>query len=1186
MPEPSSLEPGLIVLHGNRLEPLRDVCLEWLARYPLGPLENEAFLVQSNGIAQWIQMAMAAPEGSGWGIAFGVETLLPARFQWLAYREVLAASGVTLPEHSPFDESRLRWRLLRLIPELIGRSEFEPLAHFLAADTDGRKAFQLAARLAALFDQYQVYRADWLAAWARGDDHITDAQGKVEVLPKDQRWQPALWRALRDDLAPEIRDTDRGSIHARFLAAAQRLRPDALPPKLPRRLVVFGMASLPEQMLDALAALARHAVQVVVCMVNPCRHYWGDLIEQRELLAGQYRRQSRKPGTAETVDLDQLHLHAQPLLAAWGRQARDALHMLDAHDERDRYAALFRQGGLRLDVFTEPDSATLLGQLQDDILDLRSIDETRTQWPTVDAARDASIVFHVAHSPQRELEVLHDQLLAAFAAEPHLEPRDVIVMVPDIATFAPHIHAVFGQFERGDRRHIPYQLADRQQRRQAPLLVALERLLALPSLRLRASEVLDLLEVPAVGARFRIDAADLPQLRAWIESANIRWGLDAAHRESLGLPAESLHTWRFGLDRMLLGYAGGEADPAQADWQGIVPLPEVTGLEAAIVGPLYRLIDVLERQRAALAAEHTPPEWADLFRGLLEACFRANDATEVQLVGQLAEAMQAWLDECQDAGLSEPLPLAVAREGWLGRIDAPRLSARYAGGAVTFATLVPMRAIPFAHVCLLGMNDGDFPRQAPRPDFDLMDAPARYRPGDRSRREDERYLFLEALLSARKRLYVSWSGRSLRDNSEQPPSVLVGQLRDHLAAGWRLAGAADENEATRGEALLRALTTEHPLQPFGDGYFRDPEPNADLPATISANRLFTYAGEWSPETTAVVPEHDDLAMTLPPWAPNAPITLMHLVRLLRDPVAALFAVRLKISFPEVDATIRDDEPFSFTGLEAWSEQDALLQPIARRLNSAPDSDPNELVTALAERRRHAGHWPAGSLGEVVGEDLTDAAGMTLANYRSLLHQWPDAVAPAPVIRFDVGATVSGEPVTLELTDTLEGLRAQRDGRHARLILESSRLHEGRDLRLGVLLRHWPAHLAMQLLHPGSTSYIVSRSGTVELPGMAQAAAQARLEDLMRSWLDAMQTVLPIEGELACRVLRTRAKGSDPASDSRVLAQFETLERRGQACARCFPDLATVLGHPRFDAALARLYQPLYDLLTAPEAGAA
>lgn len=1186
MPEPSSLEPGLIVLHGNRLEPLRDVCLEWLARYPLGPLENETFLVQSNGIAQWIQMAMAAPDGSGWGIAFGVETLLPARFQWLAYREVLAASGVILPEHSPYDESRLRWRLLRLIPSLLTHAEFQPLAHFLAADTDGRKAFQLAERLAALFDQYQVYRADWLAAWASGDDHITDASGNPAELPPDQRWQPALWRALRDELTPELRDTDRGSIHARFLEAADRLRPDALPPKLPRRLVVFGMASLPEQMLDALAALARHAVQVVVCMVNPCRHYWGDLIEQRELLAGHYRRQGRKPGAPETVDLDQLHLHAQPLLAAWGRQARDALHMLDAHDDQDRYAALFAEGGLRLDVFTEPDPTSLLGQLQGDFLDLRSVDETRAQWPPVDAERDASIVFHVAHSPQRELEVLHDQLLAAFAEDPELEPRDVIVMVPDIAAFAPHIHAVFGQFERGDRRHIPYQLADRQQRHQAPLLVALERLLALPSLRLRASEVLDLLEVPAVCARFRLDPADLPQLRAWIEAANIRWGLDAAHRESLGLPAEPLHTWRFGLDRMLLGYAAGEAHPEQNDWADIVPLAEVTGLEAAIIGPLYRLIDVLGRQRAALSVARSPQDWAETFRSLMEACFRASDATEVQRLGQLTEALQAWLDECRDAGLSEPLPLAVAREGWLGRIDAPRLSARFAGGAVTFATLVPMRAIPFAHVCLLGMNDGDFPRQAPRPDFDLMADPARYRPGDRSRREDERYLFLEALLSARKRLYLSWSGRSLRDNSEQPPSVLVGQLRDHLAAGWRLDGVSADGAETAGAALLRALTTEHPLQPFGEAYFSAAEAGDDHPVAIAAGRRFTYAEEWAPSVAGAAPEHDDLAPTLPPWAPDAPITLMHLVRLLRDPIAALFAVRLKISFPEADATIRDDEPFAFTGLEAWGEQDALLQPIGRKLSAEPGSEPNDLITALADRRRRAGYWPAGSLGEVVGEDLTDEAGKALTAYRALLEQWPRAVAPAPGIHLEIAATVSGAVVTLQLEDTLEGLRQQRDGSHARLVLESSRLHEGRDLRFGALLRHWPAHLAMQSLYPGSTSYIVSRSGTVELPGMPQAAAQARLEDLMRAWLDAMQAVTPIEGELACRVLLARAKGRDPASDSRVYGQFETLVRRGQACARCLPDLATVLGHPRFEAALTRLYQPVHDALTSSAEGAA
>ena len=255
-------------------------------------------------------------------------------------------------------------------------------------------------------------------------------------------------------------------------------------------------------------------------------------------------------------------------MAAWGKQGRDFIGLLDEHDDetaRVGYEGHFSAIGQRIDLFEsrqEPDAATtLLEQLQDDIRDLRPLAETRAHWPAVDPARDASIRFHIAHGPQREVEVLHDQLLAAFNADPTLTPRDVIVMVPDIDAYAPYIQAVFGLLDRADPRFIPFSVADQGQRATDPLVQALETLLALPQSRLAVSDLLDLLEVPALRRRFGIDAEDLPRLHRWVRGANIRWGLHAEQRASLDLPvqpeADAQHTWRFGLRRMLLGYAVG-----------------------------------------------------------------------------------------------------------------------------------------------------------------------------------------------------------------------------------------------------------------------------------------------------------------------------------------------------------------------------------------------------------------------------------------------------------------------------------------------------------------------------------------------------------------------------------------------------------------------------------------------------
>lgn len=297
--------------------------------------------------------------------------------------------------------------------------------------------------------------------------------------------------------------------------------------------MVFGISSLPQQALEALAAIAR-CCQVVLCVHNPCQHYWADIIEHKDLLRAQRYRQHRKAGMPERLDVlgdgdgeSALHLHAQPLLAAWGKQGRDYLRLLDEHDDAQQYEALFKADSLRIDLF-EPfvreGDGCLLQQLQDDIRELRPLHETRETWPAVDPNRDDSIVFHAAHSPQREVEILHDQLLAAFSADPNLKPRDVIVMVPDIDHYAPHVQAVFGQIERDDPRYIPFTLSDQGSRHRLPLLIALEKLLRLPELRLSVSDLLDLLDVPALRARFGIDEQDVPTLRRWIEGAGIRWG--------------------------------------------------------------------------------------------------------------------------------------------------------------------------------------------------------------------------------------------------------------------------------------------------------------------------------------------------------------------------------------------------------------------------------------------------------------------------------------------------------------------------------------------------------------------------------------------------------------------------------------------------------------------------------------
>ncbi len=1095
---PPALQPGFMAIHGNRLEDLRGVAVEWMKRHPLAPLENETILVQSNGIAQWMKLALAADErDGGTGIAAALDITLPARFLWQAYRAVLThveQDPGAVPATSPFDKSRLLWRLLRLLPELMGREVFAPLRQFLDGDDDLRKHHQLAERLADLFDQYQVYRADWLDAWSRGEDVLITARGEARALDESQCWQPALWRALIADVGDDGVASSRAMVHRRFLEAARHLDCADRPPGLPRRVMVFGISSLPQQTLEALAVIAR-CCQVVLCVHNPCQHYWADIIEHKELLRAARKRQHRKPGMPARLDVlgdgdgeAGLHLHAQPLLAAWGKQGRDYLRLLDEHDDSQQYAGLFAADALRIDLF-EPfvDShgeQRLLNQLQDDIRELRPPHETREAWPAVDTRHDDSVVFHVAHSPQREVEILHDQLLAAFSADPALRPREIIVMVPDIDQYAPPIQAVFGQVPPDDPRFIPYTLSDQGSRHRLPLLIALETLLRLPELRLSVSELLDLIDVPALRKRFGIAEDDLPTLRRWIEGAGIRWGLHGQQRESLDLPAGmEQNTWAFGLRRLLLGYTVGEA--AAGPWQGIEPFDDIGGLEAQLAGPLASLLETLERQWHALREPTDVNGWARRLRQLLEESFSGDDAQDSLVLTQLEQALQTWQESAEEAGLSRDLPLSVVREHWLAQIDEHSLSQRFMAGAINFATLMPMRAIPFKRVCLLGMNDGDYPRSHPPMDFDLMNGD--YRPGDRSRREDDRYLFLEALLSARDQLYVSWVGRSIIDNAEKPPSVLVGQLRDHLKASWQVA---------HDEELLNALTTEHPLQPFSRAYF--PDAREQAARRIADRRLFSYAHEWHAVHGAPRPV-DDIG-ELGEFTQESPLTLAQLGNFLRDPARAFFNTRLKVFLDQADLTSLDHEPFTLDGLANWQLQDLLIQAQRRAVDQGEPREPAMLATL--DRLQGRGVLAMGAFGSRMREQLIEPMDELFEAYAQALQDWPHAVVePEPI-------SLAVAPGLL-LEDWLDELRRDAEGNRCRLLLSTSSLIRKNKYHWHHLLRPWVAHLAGHLQGEPMTTRLLSKAGHVTLPPLAPEDAHAHLHALIAAWQAGMRAPLPL-----------------------------------------------------------------------------
>jgi len=1187
------LQPGFMVVHGNRMQDLRAVAVEWLRRYPLAPLEDEVILVQSNGIAQWLKLALArdadGPDG-GCGIAAALSIQLPARFLWEAYRSVLGPDSVQA--ESPFAREPLSWRLMRLLPECLSDPAFAPLRRFLHDDHDLRKRWQLAGRLADLFDQYQVYRADWLADWAENRDQLNAARGQPLSLNAEQRWQPALWRAVLADLPEDERDSSRAAVHQRFMARIRTL--DARPRGLPRRIVIFGISSLPAQMLEALEGLARVS-QVLLCVHNPCEHYWADIVAERDLLRATRRRQAPRPGMPAVLADEDLHQHAHPLLAAWGKQGRDYIRLLDEHDDPQRYRTLLEAlPWRRIDLFDAQDGDSLLHQLQDDIRDLRPLAETRALWPALDPARDRSVRFHQAHSPQREVEILHDELLDRFQRDPSLRPRDIIVMVPDVEAYAPHVQAVFGQIEAEDRRHIPFALSDQGTRGQDPLLIALERLLRLPESRFAVSDLLDLLDVPAVRRRFGIGAEQLPRLHAWVAGAGIRWGLDAAQRASLDLPeALEQNTWRFGLRRMLLGYAvagpttghGGGPAVGMQPWAGIEPFDEIGGLDAALVGQLDRLLAALAAWWDRLRIPAEPATWGLRLRGLLEAFFDAREEAEQRVLSRLDEALEQWESACATATLVEMLPLTVVRESWLAAVDEPRLSQRFLGGAVTVCTLMPMRAIPFRVVCLLGLNDGEYPRVPTPMDFDLM---ARdYRPGDRSRRDDDRYLFLEALLSAGEQLYISWVGRSIRDNAPRPPSVLVSQLRDHLASGWRLVEAQadlqsgtaaqadtatggsgnDRADEPDGERLLRALTVEHPLQPFSRDHF---------PAD-GQGPLFTFVREWAGMHEArIVPPAAVVPLAEP--TSGAILSPEGLGAFLRNPVQAFFNQRLGVHFDEALAAADDQEPFVLDGLAQWQLRDRLIRAaVATPEDGASEATVAASLEAVLAGMRRAGQLPLAGLGAQLAEDLRASVTGLIASSRSLAAAYPLRPVPPPVLRF--------EHAGLVLEGAVAGLRANAEGAPAVLHHRAGRLQTGGQpaWRYDACCGVWVPHLLANARGLELSTFLVALDYTLHLaPLPAETAAQA-LSALLEGWRIGQSQPLPVACQSAGAWLEAVAAEREPeaaASQCYQGGRYRVGERdRSPYHARSYPTAALLLQGDGFGRWTEALYRPLYQAVT-------
>lgn len=891
----------MFVLHtSNRAENLIEHLVKVLEAPQQDVFAQEVFLIQSQGMERWLSQQLAEKRGL-WA---NFEYLFPQRF----FNDMSQRLGLSL-EQDTFSREKLLWRLEDQLRD-ISDPALKPLSQFLKGPNKDRKRYQLAQQLAYLFDQYMFMRPEWLAAWQQNKSVALFNENKV--MQRTQLWQSALWRGLIEPLELE-QAKHRGEAWLDAIEQLNTARLGDLAGILPERISVLGINTLSPLYLGFLQALSKH-IQVHFYLLNPCQEFWA---ESHKAVKLQLNQQSTQDFSINSVD----DIPINPLLGMLGQQGRDFQVLL-----LEQYA-----NEIEITSFDEIDSTqelNLLSQLQNDVLLNRTGDKHYSP-----PEGDQSISIHACHTRMREIEVLKDQLTARFDADEDLDLRDVVVMAPDIQLYLPYIDAIFDD--------IPYAVADRSLRQTNHLLDILLRFFELSQSRLLWHEVLALVEEPVVRERFGLFEADMLMIRHWVEETRVRWGESAEHRVELGLGEFTENSWEAGLERLLMGYAVPTDDQFS---DGILPYTDIEGSQAQTLGGFYAFYKLLKRARKQFSKERTLEKWLVMLREYSAQLLLENNDLRLHWNG-LRELFESLAESANTH--TQSISLVVFTDHLKSMADEQKTATGFMRGQLTFCSMLPMRAIPFSTIALLGMNEGEFPLVDGRVAFDLMDND--FRRGDRSRRADERYQFLEILISARKQILISYLGQSIKNNDEIPPSVVVSELLDTMQQYYDISP--------------QQVLTKHPLQAFSPRYFL---PDSDL---------FSYSKSAAEVATALLKDkqHSNKfwwqGKLLERETPESEmlVDLEDLFQFYNHPQQYFMQKHLQLRIQNIDELSDDTEVFELNNLDRYFVNQQWLE---RQITADQAVDSEEYL----KRLRAEGRWPAGPLGEKLfaemDQDLT------------------------------------------------------------------------------------------------------------------------------------------------------------------------------------------------------------------------
>jgi exodeoxyribonuclease V gamma subunit len=865
----------MFILHSsNKTENLAAHLAAVIEAFPLSsPFAEEVFLVQSQGMERWLSQQLAE--------YFNVW----ANFQFFFPHKFFSAMALKIDSQlndAVFSRESILWQihaLLRKIPDqaaslLEASRDLLILKQYLAGPNQALKCYQLARQMAQLFDQYQIMRPDMLDAWANG---FTLYGAETE------RWQKALWRQLIQYTGRQ----HRGALWLEAINKLQRANPGAYYNLLPERISVFGLNTMPPLFLSYLQALSGHC-HIHLFLLNPAQVFWADLAPRRQ-------------------DADSDFAQHHPLLISLGQQGRE-------------FQTLLLETGLfdiEPESFESTNIANNLQQLQNDIL-INCVDGKAL-------SNDGSISIHACHSRMREVEVVKDQLIRALENDHSLELCEIVVMAPDIQQYGPFISAVFND--------IQHAIADRSLQLSNQTLDAFIRFLKLSQSRFGWLSVLELLEQPMVYPAFGLSDADMALIKFWVQDNQVRWGKSAEHKREFELPEVNANTWQAMLDRLLMGYAVDDESEFILD---VLPYTAIEGASAAALGGLHSYLTLLFEASDAMQNGRSRIAWSALLQSYSGRLFGVNGGGELQQLHELLTELAGGVDQgnawvhANERQNGFELAVIIA---WLqDRISEQRSAKGFLRGQLTFCSMLPMRSIPFKVIALLGMNEGEFPKLSRTPSFDLL--VNHFRKGDRSRRADERYQFLEILLSARQQLIVTYIGQSLSQNNSLAPSALVSELLDCLQNHYRLSG----------------LVIRHPLHPFSARYFDQRSEalysysHADCEIAKALSVPKPLASRW---WQGKLPILDGASHTAPKT-----VEISNLFSFFQHPQRYFMRYCLDLRFSAIEQEADECEPFSLSRLERYAIEHEWIQA---ELSGTPFS---------VGKLQAQGRWIVGALGEI------------------------------------------------------------------------------------------------------------------------------------------------------------------------------------------------------------------------------